>query len=116
MPSFVRAFFECDDDPVDNLVLDLVMSNDRKWVEEVRTAGWWGQLSTKDIWPLLLLPDGIIDFGTITRAEPETEPRYGSINLPGRLLVVGESFQLEFGWERRLTLTSIKNVLSLLPD
>jgi hypothetical protein len=114
MTGFYRAFFECDGDATSNLTVDLLIDDRRRWVEKVRTAGWWGRLDSEDVWPLILKPGGQLDFGQTDRHDPEEGPRFGQIDISERILAVGERFTLLYHTRRGMTLSRLTDVLSLI--
>lgn len=80
-----------------NLTLDLIVDERRRWIEKIPTGGWWGELGSKDVWPLTLKAQGVLDFGNSEDDPSTSTERFGSIELSDRDIVVGELFRFEYG-------------------
>jgi len=111
---FMRAHFEgkqyewC-------LSVDLTVGNNLKWIERVRTAGWWGRVDDDQVWPFMLKPGGEIDFGGDKETPVPPEIRYASIDLSGRELKLGELFWVVCEGKRyRFVLRSLKDITELV--
>jgi hypothetical protein len=115
MPSFVRAFFRCPDDPTSNLTADLCLGDDRKVMQRVPTGGWWGKIQTNDFWPFIMLNGALLDFGNPEGDPIAPEDRYAALEIQDRIIAVGEFYDFTYGdRDIRFQLERLTNIADLL--
>ena len=101
MKKFYRAFFRSINDRSQNLTVDLLLDDRRRWCERVPTGGWWGRLNSNDIWPFILKSDGDLDFGADDEETAEDDYdssyRHGSLDLGNdQIIAVNEQYSLYY--------------------
>lgn len=120
MTKFVRAFFLSDDgDDTSNVLIDLLLGEDRKVISRVPLFGFWGKLNSTEVWPFIY-QNGTLDTGDQhDPADPESTPcppadRYISFDIDDRIIALNEGYLLRYGGETwRLVLEKITDIASL---
>lgn len=93
----IRAVFSCSGSPIDDITIDLVVDENRNWIEGILAAGWWGKPDSNDVWPFLLKEGGVLDFGSGIGDPASSDERFGSLAITGKSLAKGKNFHFSFG-------------------
>ena len=90
--TVIRAHFSCTGSRLDDIVVDLIVDQNRQWVESVPAAGWWGKVDSDDVWPFILTEGGILDFGNTLEEPTASDERFASFEISDKPLLKGESY------------------------
>lgn len=94
--AVIRAVFSCPGSKLDNIIADLVLDGNRRWLHSVPAAGWWGKENSDDVWPFILKKGGVLDFGNNIKEPTPSNERFGSFEISDRPLLIGESFHFAY--------------------
>ena len=93
------------------------MDDRRRWVTDVPACGWWGNLTSNNVMPFVLLKDKL-DFGSYLDEETgeatSYSDRYGTIEMSDRLLAPGEEFVLNYDYTYNLVLEQATDIVEKL--
>jgi hypothetical protein len=89
-----RIVIEGDDAP---LVFDTLLDGQAKRIAPYPMGGWWGKPRSNEMWPLVIWPDGKIDFG----GDPEDEPddRFAQLEDPVGGFKPGATVRWSYGFD-----------------
>lgn len=119
MAQFVRAFFHCEYDESANVMMDLLINDSRKIIPSVQMFGFWGKVSSSELWPFVFHHDEL-DFGE--QCDPNDpddkrlprEERYGDLDIADRIIAEGEKFTIRYlGQSWDLKLTKVTDILKM---
>ena len=114
MARFMRAYFEGKLKQW-SLTIDFILGDDLVWIERVRTTGWWGKMDGVEMWPFMLKPGGVIDFGGDLRTKIPKDIRFASIDIAGKPMILGNSFVLRNEGEKLFyVLRSLREISELV--
>lgn len=107
--KWLRTHFVTDEYENSNLTLDLLVGPDNRPVDRVPFCGWWGRIKSTDVLPVIVYPDGKVDFGSDEETDQTT--RYGRIALMGKPIERGTSVFFECdGLEYALRVESCRDL------
>ena len=105
---WLRTHLTTDEHDNADMTLDLLVDDGDIVVDRVPFCGWWGRLNSTELLPIVVRPDGRVDFGSDD--ETDQGERYGFMRLRGRRLQVGEPFSLEWEDEYLLLVKSCRDL------
>ena len=92
-----------------DLTLDLLMQDNRRIVPRIPFAGWWGKYRSTDFLPIVIQPDGKVDFGS--GEETDQNDRFGNTDIQSIEIREGLEFVFSNGEEDfRMKISSITDL------